>query len=110
MRVLRPRSFDRRAKRAGLDENDLADLIKALLDHPDQGAVIPGAGGARKVRVKLPGRGKRSGARVIYAVVLRAKALALLDVYAKNDQENLTPAERKIVAALIRDIEAEFKP
>jgi hypothetical protein len=109
MRVLRPRSFDRRAKRAGLDENDLADLIKALVEHPDQGAVIPGTGGARKVRVKLPGRGKRGGARVIYAVVLRATALALLDVYAKNDQENLTPAERKIVAVLIRAIEAEFE-
>jgi hypothetical protein len=110
MRVLRPRSFDRRAKLAGLDENDLADLIKVLVERPDQGAVIPGTGGARKVRVKLPGRGKRGGARVIYAVVLRATALALLDVYAKNDQENLTPAERKIVAGLIRTIEAEFEP
>jgi hypothetical protein len=110
MRVLRPRSFDRRAKRAGLDENDLADLIKALVEHPEQGAVIPGTGGARKVRVKLPGRGKRGGARVIYAVVLRATALALLDVYAKSEQENLTAAERKTIAALIHDIEAEFEP
>jgi len=58
--------------------------------------------------VKLPGRGKRGGARVIYALVVRATLLALLDVYAENDQENLTSAERKIVAALIRDIEAEF--
>jgi len=79
-----------------------------LVEHPIQGAVIPGTGGARKVRVKLPGRGKRGGARVIYALVVRATLLALLDVYAENDQENLTSAERKIVAALIRDIEAEF--
>jgi hypothetical protein len=106
MRVIRPRNFDRRARLAGLDEDDLADLIKALVERPDLGAVIPGTGGARKVRLKLPGRGKRGGARVIYAVVLRATALALLDVYAKSEQENLTAAERKLIAALIRDIEA----
>jgi hypothetical protein len=106
MRVIRPRNFDRRARLAGLDEEDLADLIRALVERPDLGAVIPGTGGARKVRLKLPGRGKRGGARVIYALVLRATTLALLDVYAKSEQENLTAAERKLVAALIRDIEA----
>ena len=105
MRVSRPRTFDRRARRAGLDEEDLAELIKALVERPDLGAVIPGTAGARKVRVRLPGRGKRGGARVIYAVVLRATTLALLDVYAKSEQENLTAAECKVIAALIRDIE-----
>jgi hypothetical protein len=68
MRVLRPRSFDRRARRAGLDEEDLTDLIKTLIERPDLGAVIPRTGGARKVRLRLPGRGKRGGARVIYAL------------------------------------------
>jgi hypothetical protein len=110
MRVIRPRHFDRRARRAGLDEDDLSDLIKTLVDQPDLGAVIPGTGGARKVRLRLPGRGKRGGARVIYAIVLRAAAIALLDVYAKNEQENLTAAERKIIAMLIRDIEAGLEP
>jgi len=58
----------------------------------------------------LPGRGKRGGARVIYAVVLRATALALLDVYAKSEQENLSAAECKIISALIREVEAGFEP
>ena len=110
MRVIRPRNFDRRARRAGLDEDDLADLIKTLVERPNLGAVIPGTGGARKVRLRLPGHGKRGGARVIYAVVLRATALALLDVYAKSEQEDLTVAERKVIAALIRDIETGFEP
>jgi hypothetical protein len=62
------------------------------------------------VRLRLPGRGKRGGARIIYAVVLRATTLALLDVYAKSGQENLSAAERKIIAALIREIEAGLEP
>ena len=109
MRVIRPRNFDRRARHAGLDEEDLADLIKALVERPDRGAVIPGTGQARKVRLRLPGRGKRGGARVIYAVVLRATALVLLDVYAKSEQGDLTATERKAIAVLIREIEAGFE-
>ena len=107
MRVIRPRNFDRRARRVGLDEVGVGDLIRRLVERPDAGAVIPGTGGARKVRVRLPGRGKSGGARVIYAVVLRGEALALLDVYAKSEQANITANERKMIAALIREIEAE---
>jgi hypothetical protein len=110
MRVIRPRNFDRRAKRAGLDEDGLADLIKKLIERPGLGVVIPATGGARKIRIRLPGRGKSGGARVIYAVVWRSTALALLDVYAKSEQANLSADERKTIATLIRDIEAEFTP
>lgn len=107
MRVIRPRNFDRRAKRAGLDEDAIAELIKALVERPHVGPVIPGTGGARKMRVRLPGRGKSGGARIIYAIVLRATALALLDVYVKGDKDNLTPQECKTIANLIRAIESE---
>ncbi len=107
MRVFRPRNFDRRARRAGLDEDGVGDLIRILVERPDLGAVIPGTGGARKVRVRLPGRGKSGGACVIYAVVLRGTALALLDVYAKSERADITESERKMIAALIREIEAE---
>lgn len=110
MQLIRPRTFDRRAERAGLNEDDLAELIRALAERPDLGPVIPGTGGARKVRVRLPGRGKSGGARVIYAVVLRSTALALLDVYTKRDQEDLTPQERKQIAKLIRAIELGSMP
>ena len=37
-----------------------------LIDHPDAGDVIPGAGGARKLRWAAKGKGKRGGARIIY--------------------------------------------
>ena len=109
MRVIRPVNFERRAKRAGLDQDDLSELIRALVERPDVGPVISGTGGARKVRIRLPGRGKSGGARVIYAIVLRATALALLDVYTKSDQADLTPQERKLIAKLIRAIESGFE-
>lgn len=47
---------------------------------------------------------------MIYAVVLRATALALLDIYAKSDQADLSAQERKIIAKLIREIETGLEP
>ena len=38
-------------------------LAEYLSDHPDAGRVIPGTGGARKVRWAAKGKGKRGGAR-----------------------------------------------
>jgi len=93
-----------------LDEDDLVELVRILTERPDLGPVIPGSGGARKVRIRLRGRGKSGGARVIYAIVLRASALALLDVYSKGDQDDLTSPERKQIAKLIREIESGFVP
>ena len=108
MIVIRPPRFQRRAKLAGLSEYDIVEIIRFLAKRPNAGAVIPGAGGARKVRVRLSGRGKRGGARLIYAIVLHSTAIALLDVYAKSEQGDLTAHERKAIASSIREIEEGF--
>jgi len=47
---------------------------------------------------------------VIYAVVLRSTALALLDAYAKSSQANLTADELRAIARLIREIETRWPP
>ena len=92
-----------------VDDAAYAEFQKELLQNPKKGNVIPHSGGLRKIRMRLPGRGKSGGARVIYAIVLRATALALLDVYTKSDQADLTPQERKLIAKLIRAIESGFE-
>ena len=47
-------------------------LAAYLADHADAGDVIPGAGGARKLRWAAKGKGKRGGARIIYVYVVIA--------------------------------------
>lgn len=50
-----------------------------------------------------------AGARgLIYAIVLHSTAIALLDVYAKSEQGDLTAHERKAIASSIREIEEGF--
>lgn len=51
-----------------LDDEGLRTLQHALLANPEQGDVIEGTGGLRKLRQAAPKRGKekRGGFRVIY--------------------------------------------
>jgi hypothetical protein len=68
-----------------------------LIDHPDAGDVIPGAGGARKLRWAAKGKGKRGGARIIYVYVVIAARIYLLRCYSKNVRTDLTAGEKKEV-------------
>jgi hypothetical protein len=89
-----------------------ADSIEAvavyLIDHPDAGDVMPGAGGARKLRWAAKGKGKRGGARIIYLYVLIAARIYLLRCYAKNAKTDLTTDEKRElrqVAAYLKGVQ-----
>jgi hypothetical protein len=76
-----------------------------LIDHPDAGDVIPGAGGARKLRWAAKGKGKRGGARIVYLYVVIAASVYLLRCYAKSVKTDLTADEKK----QLRQIAAHLK-
>ena len=84
-----------------LDCWDQVDGLKRELDqNPAAGDMIPDYSGLRKVRIGLSGRGKRGGGRVIYYVIVNRSTILLLDLYAKNDQENLSAQELKALVTL----------
>jgi len=70
-------------------------LAVYLLDQPDAGDVVPGAGGVQKLRWAAKGKGKRGGARIIYLYVVIAARIYLLRCYAKNVKTDLTAGERE---------------
>jgi hypothetical protein len=86
-----------------------ADGIEAvavyLSGYPDAGDVIPGAGGARKLRWAAKGKGKRGGARIIYVYLIVAARIYLIRCYAKNTKTDLTPDEKKE----LRQVSARLK-
>ena len=49
-----------------LSDEEYRQLQLALLIRPEQGVLIRGSGGLRKLRWGARGRGKRGGVRVIY--------------------------------------------
>ena len=88
---------------AGLfDDEALQGIQEILLSDPEAGDVIPGGSGLRKLRVPLPGRGKRGGARVIYYWWTRREYCYLVYAYAKNEQSDLTRAQLKQLARIMK--------
>ena len=73
-----------------LADDDYAKLQRYLAENPDAGPVIEGGGGIRKIRFALPGRGKSGGVRVIYYWSVGRDLILLLDIYAKNEQADLS--------------------
>ena len=95
--------FTQRAA-ALLDDESLRVLQNLLLEKPDRGPVIAGTGGLRKLRVALPGRGKRGGARVIYYWQDERDRIFLLLIYPKGAKEDLTPKEKAILKLLVKEL------
>jgi mRNA-degrading endonuclease RelE of RelBE toxin-antitoxin system len=80
-----------------LPDDEYRALQLALTFRPEQGALIPGSGGLRKLRWRLPGKGKRGGLRVIYYWDSGDDVIYLLFLYLKNRQEDLTPAQLRLL-------------
>jgi hypothetical protein len=73
-----------------LDEKQYRALQLALLLRPEQGQLIPGGAGLRKIRGGAEGRGKRGGVRSIYYWAVEEHVCYMLYVDAKNEQGDLT--------------------
>ena len=88
-----------------LDDDAMRQVESRLLTEPRAGVLVGATGGVRKLRVALPGRGRRGGARLAYLYLeLRGKIYFLL-VYAKNERVDLTPADKKVLRELVKQLE-----
>jgi mRNA-degrading endonuclease RelE of RelBE toxin-antitoxin system len=85
-----------------LDDDQYRFLQHALALRPEQGALIRGSGGLRKLRWATPGRGKRGGARVIYYWDIQSETFYMLFVYLKTEQGDLSPEQTRILGRLVR--------
>lgn len=84
-------------------------LKEELARNPEKGDLLRGTGGFRKVRMRLPGRGKSGGARVIYYYLSAYGVVYLVSLCAKNVQENLTARQTKQLKELSTIIETKIQ-
>lgn len=74
-------------------EGEREAFIDFIAQHPQAGAGIPGADGARKVRFHRGGSGKRGGARVSYCHLVGDQLVLLVMVYAKAERTKVKPKD-----------------
>lgn len=86
-----------------LADDEYRELQAYMLEQPDAGDIIRGSGGIRKLRWKVEGRGKRGGVRIIYYLELAESRFLLLTLYAKNELEDLTTNEIKLLKRIVEE-------
>ena len=96
--------FTKKWQELGLTDEELRELENILLENPKAGDVIQGTGGLRKIRVSVEnkGKGKRGGARVLYVDIEVKEIIYFINVYTKNEKEDLTDDEKKAFKAMVK--------
>ena len=93
-----------------VDSKASLDVLMAiqdeLLENPARGAIVRGTGGARKARIADPhsGRGKSGSYRYLYLYLEHRGHIYLLFFYGKNEQSDLSPEQKKVIAKLVEQI------
>jgi hypothetical protein len=104
MKIVRTAMFGKSLKKLGASVADLESLEQEIANNPEAGDVIPGLGGARKIRFGMKGKGKRGGGRAIYLIAVRVDTVYLLLAYSKSEKGNLTMADKRTLAPLIEEL------
>jgi mRNA-degrading endonuclease RelE of RelBE toxin-antitoxin system len=92
-----------------LTQEEQEAVVNLVAYEPTCGDVMPGTGGLRKVRIGRSAMGKRGGSRVVYYFHDDDVPILLLAIYAKNEKSDLTAAEKKKFATLVKEIVAQWK-
>jgi mRNA-degrading endonuclease RelE of RelBE toxin-antitoxin system len=89
-----------------ISEDEYRSVQLALLFRPEQGALISGTGGLRKLRWRSSAKGKCGGFRIIYYWEKRQEIIYMLMIYPKSKREDLTHGQARALGKLVRE---EFK-
>ena len=100
--------FTKRIVELGADAQ-LRQLQDELLGNPELGNVISGLDGLRKVRMQLPGHGKRGAGRVLYLMFPHVQKCVFLLLYTKNEFTDLSPQMKRAMRPIIAQIRKEFE-
>jgi hypothetical protein len=92
---------------AGESALDVLTSIQVdLLKYPGRGDLVQGLGGIRKARCSNParGKGKRGGFRYLFLYLEHRSHTYLLYLLDKDEQEDLSRDERKVLRAWVSEI------
>ena len=90
-----------------LSNAERADVISIVAETPRAGVAL--GGGIRKMRIARQGRGKSSGARVVFLFAGDDVPVFLLTVFAKNERASLGTRERTALISTSKQMIEDYR-
>ena len=90
-----------------LSDRERDEVVNQVAKNPEAGVSL--GGGIRKMRIARTGRGKSSGARLVFLFCGENLPVFLLTVFAKNEKANLSLRERAALAALAKELIEDYR-
>jgi mRNA-degrading endonuclease RelE of RelBE toxin-antitoxin system len=84
-----------------LSDDEQGKFQAHLIENPDNGDIIKGTGGVRKIRWGAKGKGKSGGVRIIYYWRSTRDHIYLLTIYGKNEASTLTANEKEYLKNMV---------
>lgn len=102
-------AFDRKANKL-LSKKALEEFFDYISQYPEQGKIISGTAGVRKIRWQtgLNDKGKSGGVRILYHYSDDLLVL-LITLYGKSDKENISESERNQLKQTVPLLVAKYK-
>jgi len=102
--VVETPAYLRSAKDAKMSDEERETIVTLIAENPEAGEIMPGCGGARKLRFAKAGKGKSGGYRVVTYYAGADSPAFLLTVFSKGEKANLTKAERNALAEFTKSL------
>ena len=107
--VVETPTYLNQAKRAGVSADELDAMAMYIAGNPVCGDLIPGTGGARKVRFAPAGRGKRGGYRIIHFFAADDVPIFLLAIISKGQRADLAQSEKNDLRRILGSLADEYR-
>jgi hypothetical protein len=107
--VLLTSVFQKQVDRAKLSEDELMAIVSTIASDPLAGDLMPGTGGARKLRHAGRGHGKSGGYRTIHYFGGDDVPIFLLALVSKGERADLSQAEKNNLASILPKIADAYR-
>jgi hypothetical protein len=104
--VIETRAFLAAAEAAGMTDEERERAVVEIAENPRAGDLVKGTGGCRKVRVA--GRGKSGGYRVITYFGGDDIPVFLVTVFSKGERADLSQSERNDLVELVKTLRSSL--
>jgi hypothetical protein len=107
--VIETPTFLADARNADLSEDERLEIISTIAGNPEMGDLMPGTGGARKVRFAGRGKGKSGGYRVVTYYSAEDVPVLMLALIDKGERANLSKAERNELRKELKGFAEDYR-